>query len=99
MSETRYMGTTEVRKVLPVSVATATRIITSLPHIKLPGEKGKLLIERKEFEAYLRRATVVGKREAPPPPTPEKKRQWVAEGLTEEGLIPYRHSRKGGSDV
>lgn len=96
MSETRYMSTADVRKVLPVSVATATRIITSLPHIKLPGTRGKLMVERKEFEAYLRRATVIGKREAPPPPTPEQKRQWVMEGLTEDGRIPYRHSRKGG---
>lgn len=96
MSETRYMGTAEVMKVLPVSLATATRIITSLPHIKLPGTRGKLLIERKEFDAYLRRATVIGNREAPPPPTPQQKARWVAEGLTEEGLIPYRRSRKAG---
>lgn len=87
-----YMSMADVMQVLPVSRATANRIINSMPHIKLPGLRGKVMVERKVFEAYLRKATVSGIK-PDYSPAPRKKPKHDPE-LTADGLIPYRKTRR-----
>ena len=75
-------------EIIPLCKTKVTAIINSLPHINTGG---KLLVERKELEGWIKRNTVTGATKKPKPqPTPKQKRVWLDMGLTEEGLIPYR---------
>lgn len=79
-------------EILPLGRTKVTVIINSLPHINT-GKK--LLVDRKELESWIRRNTVTGAQEKPKSqPTPKQKRAWLDMGLTEEGLIPYRKTRR-----
>lgn len=79
-------------EIIPLGKTKVTAIINSLPHINTGG---KLLVDRKELESWIRRNTVTGAQEKPKPqPTPKQKRAWLDMGLTEEGLIPYRKTRR-----
>lgn len=89
----RYMSVKDVMQVLPLGKTKVVELINSLPHINTGG---KLMIRQGEFEAYLRRQTVVGTQQEPTPtPTKAQRREWIEMGLTEDGLIPYRKARKG----
>ena len=89
----RYLSVKDVMQVLPLGKTKVVALINSLPHINTGG---KLMIRQGEFEAYLRRQTVVGTQQAPiPAPAKKQRREWAEMGLTEDGLIPYRKTKKG----
>lgn len=89
----RYLSVKDVMHVLPLGKTKVVALINSLPHINTGG---KLMIRQGELEAYLRRQTVVGtQRETLPTPTKSRRRECTEMGLTEDGLIPYRKTRKG----
>lgn len=78
----------DVMAVLPYGKTKVTAIVNSLPHI---GEDGdKLLIEPRYIRKWINRNTHCGAEKSTPPPAARKPRQSRVEGLTADGLIPYR---------
>lgn len=81
----------DVMAVIPLGKTRVTEIINSLPHINTGG---KLLVEEVAIERWIRDNTVTGTKKQAAPAKPVRQ-QYLEMGLTENGLIPYRHSKKG----
>ena len=83
----RLLTVKDAMQIIPLGKTKVTEIINSIPHINTGG---KLLFARKDLESWITRNMVTGKKdkEAAPPPKPRKKVK--IEGMTEDGLIPYR---------
>lgn len=83
----RLLTVKDAMQIIPLGKTKVTEIINSIPHINTGG---KLLFARKDLESWITRNMVTGKqvKEAAPQPAPRKKVK--IEGLTEDGLIPYR---------
>lgn len=77
----------DVMEVIPLGKTSCVAIVNSLPHINLGG---KLMVEPRHIREWIRLHTQAGGEKTPPPPTAKKPRPRKAEGLTEDGLIPYR---------
>lgn len=88
----RLLTVRDAMKIIPLGRTKVTEIINTLPHINTGG---KLLVSMGALEMWVRENMVNGKEEkkAPPPPPPRKRVK--IEGLTEDGLIPYRRTKKG----
>lgn len=87
----RLLTVRDAMKIIPLGKTKVTEIINTLPHINTGG---KLLVPMGALEMWVRENMVTSKgteKKAPPPP---RKRVKV-EGLTEDGLIPYRRTKKG----
>lgn len=82
----------DVMEVIPLGKTSCVAIVNSLPHVNLGG---KLMIEPKYIRAWIDSNTRVGTAASSPAPVRKKPRPRKVEGLTEDGLIPYRHSKKG----
>lgn len=82
----------DVMDVIPLGKTSCVAIVNSLPHVNLGG---KLMIEPKHIRAWIERNTRIGKATEAPAPVKKKPRPRKVEGLTEDGLIPYRRSKKG----
>lgn len=88
----RYWTVKDVMEVLPYGKTKVIAIINSLPHI---NDGRKLLIEPRMIHEWLRLNTRVANAKNTPSPVKKKTRPRKVEGLTEDGLIPYRRSKKG----
>lgn len=88
----RLMTVRDVMEVIPLGKTSCVTIVNSLPHINLGG---KLMIEPRYIREWIARNTRTGNQKKPPAPPAKKPRPRKVEGLTEDGLIPYRKSRKG----
>lgn len=90
----RLMTVRDVMDVIPLGKTSCVAIVNSLPHINLGG---KLMVEQRHIRAWIAANTKAGaEKKAPPPsPTKAKPRCRRLEGLTVDGLIPYRKSKKG----
>ena len=87
----RLLTVKDAMQIIPLGKTKVTQIINTLPHINTGG---KLLVSMGALEMWVRENMVAGKgteKKAVPPP---RKRVKV-EGLTEDGLIPYRKTKKG----
>ncbi len=82
----------DVMAVIPLSKTSCVAIINSLPHINLGR---KLMVEPQHIRAWIALNTRTGNQKKPPTPPAKKPRTRKIEGLTEDGLIPYRKSKKG----
>lgn len=82
----RLLTVKDAMEILPLGKTKVTQIINSIPHINTGG---KLLFARKDLEAWIAMNKVTGKQKeaAPQPKTRNRPR---IEGLTADGLIPYR---------
>ena len=88
----RYWTVRDVMEVLPYGKTKVVDIINSLPHI---NEGKKLLVEPRQIHEWLLRNTKAAAQGNTPTPVKKKPRVRKVEGLTEDGFIPYRHSKKG----
>lgn len=86
----RLLTVKDAMEIIPLGKTKVTAIINSIPHINTGG---KLLFTRRDLEAWIALNMVTGKKEAAPQPKPRKRPR--IEGLTEDGLIPYRRTKKG----
>jgi hypothetical protein len=77
----------DVMEVIPLGKTRCVAIVNSLPHINT-GKK--LLIEPRYIRDWINRNTHCGAEKSTPPPAARKPRQRRVEGLTADGLIPYR---------
>lgn len=85
----RLLTVKDAMEIIPLGKTKVTEIINSIPHI--PG--GKLMVYERDLKAWIAQNMVTGKKETEPPPKPRKRVK--VEGLTEDGLIPYRRTKKG----
>ena len=86
----RLLTVKDVMEILQFKKTKATAVINSIPHVKI----GKnLRVYERDLQAFLNQNMVTGKKEAAPQPKPRKRPR--IEGLTEDGLIPYRRTKKG----
>ena len=92
MAPERLWTVKDVMAVIPLGKTSCVRIVNELPHINLGG---KLMIEPRHIREWIARNTQTGAEKKAPSPAKKKPRARKIEGLTEDGLIPYRHSRKG----
>ena len=82
----RLLTVKDAMEIIPLGKTKVTQIIKSIPHINTGG---KLLFARKDLEAWIAMNKVTGKqKETAPLPKPRKRPR--IEGLTADGLIPYR---------
>jgi hypothetical protein len=82
----RLLTVKDAMEIIPLGKTKVTQIINSIPHINTGG---KLLFSRKDLEAWIAMNKVTGKqKETAPLPKPRKRPR--IEGLTADGLIPYR---------
>lgn len=88
----RYWTVRDVMEVLPYGKTKIVAIINSLPHI---NDGKKLLVEPRQIHEWLLRNTRTAAQQTTTAPAKKKPRAQKIPGLTEDGLIPYRHSRKG----
>ena len=86
----RLLTVRDAMKIIPLGKTKVTEIINTLPHINTGG---KLLVSMGALEMWVRENMVNGKVEKKAPPPPRKRVK--IEGLTEDGLIPYRRTKKG----
>lgn len=80
----------DVMEVLPYGKTKVVSIVNSLPHI---NEGKKLLIAPHHIRDWMARNTKTGDHK--PAPIKAKPRTRTVPGLTEDGLIPYRRTKKG----
>lgn len=88
----RYWTVKDVMSVLPLGKTTCVKIVNSLPHINVGG---KLMIDPRYIREWIARNTKTAAQGNAPAPVKKKPRVRKVEGLTEDGFIPYRHSKKG----
>lgn len=81
----RLLTVKDAMEIIPLGKTKVTEIVNSIPHINTGG---KLLFARKDLEAWIMMNMTSGKKEAAPQPKPRKRIK--LDGLTEDGLIPYR---------
>lgn len=86
----RLLTVKDAMKIIPLGKTKVTQIVNTLPHINTGG---KLLVSMGALEMWVRENMVNGKAEKKAPPLPRKRVK--IEGLTEDGLIPYRRTKKG----
>ena len=77
----------DVMEVIPLGKTRCVAIVNSLPHINLGG---KLMVEPKYIRDWIIRNTQTGTQKSTPTTAQKKPRPRKVEGLTEDGLIPYR---------
>lgn len=83
----RFLTVKDAMQIIPLGKTKVTEIINSIPHINTGG---KLLVPCRELELWITRNMVAGKSAKEfPAPAPKRKRIKL-DGLTEDGLIPYR---------
>ena len=90
----RYWTVRDVMEVLPYGKTKIVAIINSLPHI---NDGKKLLVEPRQIHEWLLRNTRTAAQQTTPAPIRKKPRAQKIPGLTEDGLIPYRHSNRKGA--
>lgn len=87
----RLLTVKDVMEILQFKKTKATAIINSMPHVKIGMN---LRVYERDLQAFLNQNMVTGKqKESAPQPKPRKRPR--IEGLTEDGLIPYRRTKKG----
>lgn len=86
---TRLLTVRDVMEIIPLGKTKVVEIVKSLPHIDTGG---KLLVEPQAIDRWIAANMVMGNKKAPAKPV---RKQYIDMGLTEDGLIPYRKSRKG----
>lgn len=82
----RLLTVKDAMEIIPLGKTKVTEIINSIPHINTGG---KLLCTRNDLEAWITLNMVPGKRIKEPAPQTKRKPHRI-EGLTADGLIPYR---------
>lgn len=87
----RLLTVKDAMEIIPLGKTKVTEIINSIPHINTGG---KLLFRQHDLDAWITLNMVPGKKIKERAPAPPLKRVKI-EGLTEDGLIPYRKSKKG----
>lgn len=92
MAMERLWTVKDVMQVIPLGKTSCVAIVNSLPHINMGG---KLMIEPHHIRAWIARNTQPGAGQKPEP-VKKKPRPCKVEGLTEDGLIPYRKSKRAG---
>lgn len=81
----RLMTVKDVMEVIPLGKTSCVDIIKGLPHI---NRGKKLLIEPRYIRQWIASNTKDCSKKALPAPAKPRRRK--VEGLTEDGLIPYR---------
>ena len=94
MKMERLWTVRDVMEVLPYGKTKATAIVNSLPHIGDGGDM--LLIEPRYIREWIEKNTRTCGTLNAAPAAKKKPRARKVEGLTEDGLIPYRHTKKTG---
>lgn len=90
----RYMSVDQVGEVLGVTYKTALKVVNELPHIKVGGKL--LRVSETDLQRWIRQKTVSPNAE-PESPAPRRKRQAAEDWskyLDENGMIPYRRSKR-----
>ena len=93
MQMERLWTVRDVMAVIPLGKTSCVKIVNSLPHITMGG---KLMIEPRHIREWIARNTKTGTAAEAPAPVKRKPRARKIEGMTEDGLIPYRHTKKIG---
>ncbi len=88
----RMLTVKDAMQIIPLGKTKVTEIINSIPHINTGG---KLLCSRRDLELWITRNMVTGKGDKEIATAPEPRKRVKVEGLTEDGLIPYRKTKKG----
>lgn len=87
----RLLTVKDAMQIIPLGKTKVTEIFKSITH--MPG--GKLMVYECDLQAWIAQNMVPGKAPTEPPaPAPKRKRVKI-DGLTEDGLIPYRSKKKG----
>ena len=89
MTIERLWTVRDVMDVLPYGKTKVTSIINSLPHI---NEGKKLLVDPREIHAWILRKTAEGCQHVGGSKL-KRPRKAASDGLTPDGLIPYRHKK------
>lgn len=87
----RFWTVKDVMEVIPLGKTSCVAIINSLPHINLGG---KLMVDPQYIREWIARNTKPGKTSSPAPVVKKPKPRRIT-GLPNDGLIPYRRSKKG----
>ena len=82
----RLLTVKDAMEIIPMGKTKVTEIINSIPHINT-GKK--LLCTRNDLEAWIMLNMAPGKKIKEHAPQPKRKPRRI-EGLTADGLIPYR---------
>lgn len=86
----KLMTVRDAMEIIPLGKTKVTAIINSIPHINTGG---KLLFRRHDLDAWIALNMVTGKPPKEAHPTVPKRKRLNLDGLTEDGLIPYRKRR------
>ena len=87
----KLMTVKDAMQIIPLGKTKVTQIINSIPHINTGG---KLLVASSALERWIAQNMRPGKSTEPAQrPTPRKRPK--IDGLTADGLIPYRKTKKG----
>lgn len=87
----RLLTVRDAMEIIPLGKTKVTEIINSIPHINTGG---KLLVPSSALERWIAQNMRPGK-SAEPAQLPKPRKRPKIDGLTADGLIPYRHSKKG----
>lgn len=88
----RLLTVRDAMEIIPLGKTKVTEIINSIPHINTGG---KLLVPSSALERWIAQNMRPGKTQADREPAPKPHKRPKIDGLTADGLIPYRHSKKG----
>lgn len=87
----RLLTVKDAMQVIPLGKTKVTQIINSIPHINTGG---KLLVASSALERWIAQNMRPGK-SAEPAQLPTPRNRPKIDGLTADGLIPYRKTKKG----
>ena len=93
MQMERFWTVKDVMAVIPLGKTSCVKIVKSLPYTTMGR---KMMIEPRHILEWIARNTKTGTAAVAPAPVKRKPRARKIDGLTEDGLIPYRHTKKTG---
>ena len=93
MQMERFWTVKDVMAVIPLCKTSCIKIVKSLPYTTMGR---KMMIEPRHIQEWIARNTKTGTTAEVPAPVKRKPRARKIDGLTEDGLIPYRHTKKTG---
>ena len=87
----RLLTVKDAMQIIPLGKTKVTQTINSIPHINTGG---KLLVTSSALERWIAQNMSPGK-SAEPAQLPQPRKRPRIDGLTADGLIPYRKTKKG----
>lgn len=86
---TKLLTVRDVMEIIPLGKTKVVEIVKSLPHINTGG---KLLVDSQSIDRWIAFNMTTGTKKAPAKPS---RKLCLEIGLTEDGLIPYRKTKRG----